>query len=95
MWGRVDEATKNRLEAEYQTNKSKYEEDKADYEKDYGKIERKKKKVAKKEKWDSMMFSLKHLFKIQQTQMFLFILETLMKSRREKYWWDGAIASVK
>lgn len=32
-----------------------------------------------------MMLSLKHLFKIQQIQMFLFILEALMQSRREKY----------
>ena len=50
MWGKVDEATKNRLEVEYQKNKAKYEEDKEQYEKQYGKIERKSKKVAKKEK---------------------------------------------
>ncbi len=50
-WGKVDEATKSRLEAQYQKNKAKYEEDKEAYERDHGKIERKKKKVAKKEKW--------------------------------------------
>lgn len=50
MWGKVDAATKNRLEVEYQKNKAKHDEEKKAYEKNYGKIERKKKKVNKKEK---------------------------------------------
>lgn len=49
-WGRVDEATKNRLQADYQKNKTKYEEEKETYEREHGKIERKKKKVTKKAK---------------------------------------------
>lgn len=46
-WGKVDEATKSRLEEEYQANKTVYDQEKATYEKQYGKIERKKKKIAK------------------------------------------------
>ena len=44
MWGTVDQATKDRLEADYQRNKAVAAEDKAAYEEKYGKIERKKKK---------------------------------------------------
>ena len=44
MWKEVDQATKDRLEAEYQRNKEQVAQEKADYEKQYGKIERKKKK---------------------------------------------------
>lgn len=44
MWHNVDQATKDRLEAEYQKNKEQVAEEKAQYEEKYGKIERKKKK---------------------------------------------------
>lgn len=43
MWHTVDQATKDRLEAEYQKNKEQVAEEKAQYEEKYGKIERKKK----------------------------------------------------
>ncbi len=51
MWHTVDQATKDRLEVEYQKNKEKVAEEKATYEEQYGKIERKKKKkrIAKDE----------------------------------------------
>jgi hypothetical protein len=51
MWSKVDQATKDRLEAEYQKNKEKVALLKSDYEQQYGKIERKKKKkrIAKEE----------------------------------------------
>ena len=44
MWKTVDQATKDRLEAEYQTKKEAAAVEKAEYEEQYGKIERKKKK---------------------------------------------------
>ena len=44
MWANVDQATKDRLEAEYQKNKESVAKEKAEYEEKYGKIERKKKK---------------------------------------------------
>lgn len=44
MWANVDQATKDRLEVEYQKNKEVVAKEKADYEEKYGKIERKKKK---------------------------------------------------
>ena len=44
MWHNVDQATKDRLEAEYQRNKQEVAVEKAEYEEKYGKIERKKKK---------------------------------------------------
>ena len=44
MWQNVDQATKDRLEAEYQKNKEVVAAEKAEYEEKYGKIERKKKK---------------------------------------------------
>jgi len=44
MWQNVDQATKDRLEAEYQKNKEVVAQEKAEYEDKYGKIERKKKK---------------------------------------------------
>jgi hypothetical protein len=44
MWSRVDQGTKDRLEAEYQKNKAEAAKEKEDYEAQYGKIERKKKK---------------------------------------------------
>ena len=48
MWEKVDKATKERLEAEYQKNKEVAAKDKEEYESKYGKIERKrKKKIAK------------------------------------------------
>lgn len=50
MWGNVDQATKDRLEKEYQKNKEIAAKDKADYVSKYGKIEKKKKnKRSKKE----------------------------------------------
>ena len=52
MWAHVDQATKDRLEAEYQKNKEAVSLEKAEYEEKYGKIERKKKKkrIAKENK---------------------------------------------
>jgi hypothetical protein len=52
MWGHVDQATKDRLEADYQKNKEVVAKEKAEYEEVYGKIERKKKKkrIEKKDK---------------------------------------------
>jgi hypothetical protein len=44
MWQNIDQATKDRLEAEYQKNKEVVAAEKAEYEEKYGKIERKKKK---------------------------------------------------
>jgi hypothetical protein len=44
MWHNVDQATKDRLEVEYQKNKELVAKEKTDYEEKYGKIERKKKK---------------------------------------------------
>ena len=44
MWQNFDQATKDRLEAEYQKNKEVVAQEKAEYEDKYGKIERKKKK---------------------------------------------------
>lgn len=44
MWGRIEPATKERLEAEYQKNKIEAAKEKEEYEAQYGKIERKKKK---------------------------------------------------
>jgi hypothetical protein len=50
MWRNIDQATKDRLEAKYQENKTKVAEQKAAYVDKYGKIEKKKKKKhAKKE----------------------------------------------
>jgi len=52
MWANVDQATKDRLEAEYEKNKQIAAKEKEEYEQQYGKIERKKKKkrIAKDEK---------------------------------------------
>jgi len=50
MWGQVDQATKDRLEAIYQKNKIGAAKEKEDYEAQYGKIERKKKKKHDKHK---------------------------------------------
>ena len=47
MWQQVDQATKDRLEAEYQRNKEVAAKEKEAYEQQYGKIERKKKNKKK------------------------------------------------
>lgn len=47
MWGKVDEATRKRLEEQYQINKEAAAKAKYEYEETYGKIERKKKKIGK------------------------------------------------
>lgn len=47
MWGKVDEATRKRLEEQYQKNKEEAARVKYEYEEKYGKIERKKKKIGK------------------------------------------------
>ena len=42
-WNNIDEATKSRLEAQYQKNKVEVAKEKEEYEAKYGKIQRKKK----------------------------------------------------
>lgn len=49
MWNNVDQATKDRLEKEYQKNKQAAVKEKTEYVEKYGKIERKKKRKNKKE----------------------------------------------
>lgn len=49
MWAKADEATKKRLDAEYEKNKEIAAKEKQEYEDQYGKIERKRKKKIKKE----------------------------------------------
>jgi len=44
MWRNIDQASKDRLQTEYQANKEKADEKKTAYVDKYGKIERKKKK---------------------------------------------------
>jgi hypothetical protein len=48
MWNNIDQATKDRLEKEYQKNKEVVAKEKADYVSKYGKIEKKKKRKNKK-----------------------------------------------
>ena len=65
MWNNADQATKDRLEKEYQKNKESAAKEKAEYIAKYGKIEKKKKRKNKKE-WFLILvdyFSIFLLFK--------------------------------